>query len=69
MTWLGEFVRGILEAILRLYGKSIGKTIASDATRDEAALRRAGGRIREWMHSRDAGKRGLSDQGRAGNGD
>lgn len=69
MTWLGECVRGILEAILRLYGKSIGKTIASDATRDAAALRRAGGRIREWMHSRDAGKRGLSDQGRAGNGD
>lgn len=66
MTWLGDVIRGILEAILRLYGGSIGKTVAKDAVRDEAALRRAGSRIRTWMQSRDSGQRGGSDQGRPG---
>lgn len=69
MTWLGDVIRGILEAIFRTYGGSIGKTVAKDAQRDEAALRRAGGRIRSWMQSRHAGERGISGEGGTGDKD
>ena len=69
MTWLGDVIRGILEAIFRTYGGSIGKTIAKDARRDEAALRRAGDRIRSWMQSRHAGQRGISDASGSGDTD
>ena len=48
MTWLAQVVAFIFEALLRAYGKDLGKRTASDAVKDKDMLVRAGARVRAW---------------------
>ncbi len=66
MDWIAQLLAALFDAILSRYGELVGKTVAKDAPRKDGVLRRAGNRIREWMHSRDNGQRGKPDESRAG---
>ena len=55
----------VLSVFARLCERFIRESkTARDATSDPAVLRRAGGRIRDWVYSRRVGSRKQSDSDR-----
>jgi hypothetical protein len=65
MSWFADILKALFGAILDKYGDRT-PTVAEDGIRRPSVLRRAGVRIREWMHSRRASERGKSDPAGAG---
>lgn len=64
---LQSFIQAILSVFARIAERLVRESkTARDATSDDAALHRAGGRIRDWMHSRRSGAGEKPDQGGSG---
>jgi hypothetical protein len=60
-----SIVEGIVGALVRWLVSLVERgDRAVDSPRDHGALRRAGGRIRDWLHQNHLGPGGESDQNR-----
>ena len=58
IAFLIAAMRAVIESVLHVYGKQIGKRSASDATApDPGLLRRGGNRVRAWLHAHGANPR------------